>query len=54
VDNVVYDEFGKVYYESIHSGEATQMAFSSFQNDRMRLNYQLSCEGVWDEVRLYG
>jgi hypothetical protein len=40
VDKVVYDEFGKVYYENIHSGEAIEMAFSSFQNDRMRLKYQ--------------
>ena len=40
VDNIVYDEFGKVYCENIHTGEAIEMAFSGFEKDRMALKYQ--------------
>ena len=40
VDNIVYDERGKVYCENIDTGEALEMAFSGFEEDRMTLKYQ--------------
>jgi len=37
VENIVYDEFGKVHCENINSGRVIEMAFAGFEKDRMSL-----------------